>query len=156
MHCPRCKADCCQGHTFSLRSDRSNTYYKQNIQVSLCPKLDKYVSQHPGTENTQDTLSPPSTMTASGTPPLLLWKWTRFVCHYPELHPPGGRANALGATKEGQRGAGEQAGYCKLVLTQLVPRPSHKNKYCSVCKSNYDDYLEVTDDSLSTSEARHT
>ena len=44
MHCSnrKCKAANCQDHTFSLKSLRPETYYRQQTSMVLCPKLNRY------------------------------------------------------------------------------------------------------------------
>ena len=44
MHCSnrKCKAVDCVDHFFSLKSLRPDTYYRQTVTVSLCPKTDRF------------------------------------------------------------------------------------------------------------------
>lgn len=93
-------------------------------------------------EESLASASPPSIMTRNGSPQPSPLTWIRYLFHYLELHSGHGAANALRSTKKNQINIREQALDCKLVLIQFIPKPSHKHKYCSICKSNYEDYLD--------------
>jgi hypothetical protein len=41
MHCSnrKCKGNACKDHTFVMKSNKTETHYKQTVSMALCPKV---------------------------------------------------------------------------------------------------------------------
>ena len=94
---------------------------------------------------------PSSTATAGTTRPASSSAATRYACSHP-----GQIRNQHGSvpSQPPAQGQGDVLGKEPVgtpCLTQLVPKPSETNRFCMVCKQQFDDYLTVLQPSFSTS-----